>query len=76
MFTNAIVQYAIVRTRASQAIVVMLFELVVAAIASWLLAGETLGLREWVGGALIVGASLLSTRMADDCCSGHLSLTV
>lgn len=66
VFTNAIVQYAIVRTRASQAIVVMLFELVVAAIASWLLAGETLGLREWVGGALIVGASLLSTRMADD----------
>ena len=66
VFTNAIVQYAIVRTRASQAIVVMLFELVVAAIASWLLAGETLGLREWLGGALIVSASLLSTRMADD----------
>lgn len=66
VFTNAIIQYAIVRTRAAQAIVVMLFELVVAAIAAWVLAGETLGLREWVGGALIVGASLLSTRMADD----------
>lgn len=66
VFTNAIVQYAIVRTRASQAIVVMLFELVVAAIASWFLAGESLGLREWAGGTLIVGASLLATRMAND----------
>ncbi|MDE2598474.1 MAG: DMT family transporter [Rhodocyclaceae bacterium] len=63
VFTNAIVQYAITHTRAAQAIVIMLFELVVAAIASWLLAGETLGLRDWIGGVLIVGASLLSTRM-------------
>lgn len=61
--TNAIVQYAITHTRASQAIVIMLFELVVAALGSWLLAGETLGLREWIGGALIIGASLLSSRM-------------
>jgi drug/metabolite transporter (DMT)-like permease len=63
VFTNAIVQYAITHTRAAQAIVIMLFELVVAAIASWLLAGEVLGVREWIGGALIIGASLLSTRM-------------
>jgi drug/metabolite transporter (DMT)-like permease len=41
---------------------------VVAAVASWLLAGETLGLRDWIGGALIVSASLLSTRMDT---SGH-----
>ncbi len=61
--TNAIVQYAISHTRAAQAIVVMLFELVVAAFASWLLAGETLGLQEWIGGALIICASLLSTRL-------------
>jgi drug/metabolite transporter (DMT)-like permease len=68
VFTNAVVQYAITHTRAAQAIVVMLFELVVAAIASWLLAGETLGLRDWIGGMLIIGASLLSTRMGAD---GH-----
>lgn len=68
VFTNVIVQYAITHTRASQAIVVMLFELVVASIASWLLAGETLGLRDWLGGALIVSASLLSTRLET---SGH-----
>lgn len=63
VFTNVIVQYAISHTRASQAIVIMLFELVVAAFASWWLAGEILGLRDWIGGALIIGASLLSTRM-------------
>ena len=63
VFTNAIVQYAISHTRAAQAIVVMLFELVVAALASWLLAGETMGLREWIGGTLIICASLLSTRL-------------
>ena len=68
VFTNAIVQYAITHTRASQAIVVMLFELVVAAIGSWLLAGETLGLRDWIGGLLIISASLLSTRVET---SGH-----
>lgn len=63
VFTNVVVQYAISHTRASQAIVIMLFELVVAAFASWWLAGEMLGLRDWIGGALIIGASLLSTRM-------------
>ena len=71
VFTNAIVQYAITHTRASQAIVVMLFELVVAAIGSWLLAGETLGTRDWIGGALIIGASLLSTRMETSGHCGH-----
>jgi drug/metabolite transporter (DMT)-like permease len=65
VFTNAIVQYAISHTRAAQAIVVMLFELVIAAIASWLLADETLGVREWIGGALIVSASLLSIKLGN-----------
>lgn len=63
VFTNAIVQYGITHLSASRAIVVMLFELVIAALAAWLLAGETLGLREWAGGLLIVGASLMSTRL-------------
>lgn len=65
VFTNAVVQYAITHTTAAQAIVIMIFELVVAAVGAWLLAGETLGLREWAGGALIIGASLLSARMGD-----------
>lgn len=69
VFTNAIVQYAITHTTAAQAIVIMIFELVVAAIGSWLLAGEHLQLRDWIGGALIIGASLLSARMDKD--GGH-----
>jgi len=38
--------------------VILLFELVVAAIASWFLAGESLRTQDWIGGLLIVSASL------------------
>jgi drug/metabolite transporter (DMT)-like permease len=60
---NLVVQYGLTRISASRAVVIFLFELVVAAAASWWLAGETMGLREWFGGALIIAASLLSARM-------------
>jgi drug/metabolite transporter (DMT)-like permease len=53
-------QYGLSRMPANRAIVILLSELVVAAVASWLLAGETLGAREWLGGLLIAGASLAS----------------
>jgi len=53
-------QYGLSRIPANRAIVILLFELVVAAVASHLLAGEVLHAREWVGGALIVAASLVS----------------
>src|SRR5205814_8546883 len=53
-------QYGLARLPANRAIVILLFELVVAAIAAWLLAGETLRLQDWIGGALIVAASLAS----------------
>jgi drug/metabolite transporter (DMT)-like permease len=57
------VQYGLGRVPANQAIVIYLSELVFAAAASWLLAGEALTAKEWVGGAMIVGASLLSGRL-------------
>lgn len=60
---NPVVQYGLTRVSASRAVVIFLFELVVAAIASWWLAGETMGMREWLGGALIVAASLFSSRI-------------
>lgn len=63
-FTNAVVQFGLTHTPAAQAIVIMLFELVVAALASWLLAGETLGLRDWLGGLLIISASFLSIKLS------------
>jgi len=51
-------QYGISRMPANRAIVILLFELVVAAIASWLLTDETMRLQECLGGALIVAASI------------------
>lgn len=57
------VQYGLAHTPANQAIVILLSELVIAAIASHLLAGEVMDMREWIGGALIVAASLFSGRM-------------
>ena len=57
------VQYGLAHTSANRAIVILLFELVVAALASWWLAGEALGPREWLGGGMIVAATLLSGMM-------------
>lgn len=53
-------QYGLSRVPANRAIVILLFELVVAAAASYCLAGERLRPQDWAGGALIVAASLAS----------------
>lgn len=60
---NLVVQFGLVHTPANQAIVIMLSEVGFAAVSSWLLAGEAIGPREWIGGAMIIAASLFSTRM-------------
>jgi drug/metabolite transporter (DMT)-like permease len=60
------VQYGLAKTPANRAIVILLFELVVAALASWWLAGEVMGTREWLGGAMIVVASLFSGKMENN----------
>ncbi len=57
------VQYGLSRTPANRAIVILLSELVVAAIASRVLAGEEMNFREWIGGAMIVAATLFSGRL-------------
>lgn len=57
------VQYGLTHTPANQAIIIFLFELVVAAIASWFLANEALTLREWAGAAMIIAGSLFSGHM-------------
>lgn len=57
------VQYGLAHLPSNQAIVILLSELVVAALASWWLAGEAMSAREWLGGALIVAASLFSGRI-------------
>lgn len=53
-------QYGLTRVPANRAIVILLFELVVAAFAAYWLAGETLRMQDWIGGGLIVAASLAS----------------
>jgi drug/metabolite transporter (DMT)-like permease len=54
------VQYGLSHTPANQAIIIFLFELVVAAISSWFLANESLTLREWIGAVMIIAGSLFS----------------
>jgi drug/metabolite transporter (DMT)-like permease len=57
------VQYALAHLPANRAIVLFLFELVVAAAASYFLADEAMQLRDWLGALLIVSASLLSGKI-------------
>ena len=58
--STAIVFYGVSQMPAVRAIVIMLFELVVGAVSSAWLAGESMSLREWIGGTLIVAATLFS----------------
>lgn len=54
------VQYGVSKVEATRASVLFLFELVVAAIASYYLAHETMALNEWIGGSLIVVAAIFA----------------
>ncbi|WP_296755776.1 DMT family transporter [Thiobacillus sp.] len=60
------VQYGLARVPANQAIVIFLSELVVAAVASYFLSDERMGVQEWIGAAMIITASLFSGHMEDD----------
>ncbi len=57
------VQYGLAFVPANRAVVILLFELVVAALSSRWLAGEIMDVREWIGGAMIVTATLFSIRL-------------
>ncbi|WP_153111562.1 DMT family transporter [Propionivibrio limicola] len=60
---NLVVQFGLTHVASNRAIVIMLTEVGIAAMAAWLLAGEAFGLREALGGAMIVAASVFSARM-------------
>jgi len=64
--TSFAVQYGVTHLAANRAAVLFLFELVVAAISSYFLAGETMGWHEWVGAIPIVLSSLLSGKLCLD----------
>lgn len=58
-----VVQFGLAQLPANQAIVILLAELVFAAVAAYVLADESLNLREWIGGVMIMAASLLSGHL-------------
>jgi drug/metabolite transporter (DMT)-like permease len=60
------VQYGLAHIPANRAVVILLFELVVAALSSRWLAGEIMDVREWIGGGMIVAATLFSIRLRHD----------
>lgn len=64
--TSFAVQFGVTHLSANQAVVLFLFELVVAAISSGILAGEAMELREWIGAIFIISASLLSGKLCSD----------
>jgi drug/metabolite transporter (DMT)-like permease len=61
-----VVQYGVTKMAATQASVLFVFELVVAAIASYLLAHETMSMYEWIGGSLIMAASVFAAFNHND----------
>jgi len=62
MAATVFVQYGVTKITAMRASVLFLFELVVAAVASYYLANEAMTWNEWLGGALIIAAALISAR--------------
>ena len=60
MAATILVQFGVTQLTAIRASVLFLFELVVAAFASYYLAFETMSLNEWIGGSLIIAAALIA----------------
>lgn len=61
--TSFAVQYALANLPANRAIILFLFELVVASVSSYFFADEAMQPRDWLGALLIVSASLLSGKL-------------
>jgi drug/metabolite transporter (DMT)-like permease len=63
--STVFLQYGVTHIPAIRASIIFLFELVVAAIAAYYLAGEVMTLNEWAGGALIILAATYSATNQD-----------
>ena len=61
--TSFAVQYGVTYMLSNRAMLLFLFELVIAAVSSYFLAHEAMQLRDWMGALLIVSASLLSGKL-------------
>lgn len=60
MSSGLAMQFGLTRMAANRAAVILLFELIIAAIAAHYLAGETSRAQDWIGGAMIIAAGLLA----------------
>lgn len=60
---NVAVQEGLTRTAANRAIVILLSELAFGAVSSYFLAGESMGARQWIGGTMLVAATLFSGHL-------------
>lgn len=61
--SSVLLQFGLTYTPANQAIVILLFELLVAAITAYFLAKEAMTPLEWAGGFMIISATLFSAKM-------------
>jgi drug/metabolite transporter (DMT)-like permease len=61
LLTSVTLQYGLSRVSANRAAVILLFELIIAAIAAHYLANEVTRLQDWIGGAMIVSAGVIAT---------------
>jgi drug/metabolite transporter (DMT)-like permease len=61
--TGLAMQFGLTALPANQSIILLMFELVVAAVSAYFLAGEAMGAREYAGAALIVMAGLFSGKL-------------
>lgn len=65
MTVTLLVQFGVTQIKATRASVLFSFELVVAAVASYYLANETMTINEWIGGSLIVVAGVFAASNHD-----------
>lgn len=61
--SSVLLQFGLTYTPANQAIIILLFELIVAAVTAYFLAKEVLTYLEWAGGLMIISATLFSSKM-------------
>jgi drug/metabolite transporter (DMT)-like permease len=62
VFMTLSVAYGVSHLPVHQSAIILLFELVVGAVSAMLLTNETILLREWIGGALVISAAYFSAR--------------
>ncbi len=61
-FSTLLVQFGVTQIKAVEASSFFLFEIVIAAVSSYFLVGESIALKEWLGGILIIAGVILAAQ--------------